>query len=417
MMNPSNIRSIFNNKKPMRTRSTDKSANLRRAAGIFVSFALIFVLATGLSMPIPFDGKGKLARTFSLATPAEANNTYYSFTTGHNLSLTLTSDPAVADLIDTNHDWSLINHVEGYKGDNLSAEGTDPQLVLGTEFGAGPLPNGGTDTFIQANKGNTSAVNNGGLAEFDRAPEAADICYGFQGNVQSDNPYIVFYINTTGYSDIKMSYRVRDVDAGNNSSVSQIALQYRVGTTGNFVNVPAGYIADATDGPNIKGRVTTRNVTLPAAVNDQPQVQVRLIATNAAGPDEWIGVNNVILGPFAPTAAGVDVGGRVISPYGRPLMNATVHMFDSYGNIRTARTNPFGYYRFQDIAAGETYIFEINSKRYAFTNSIRTMFVTDSVETLDFYADPIGLETPKAEEPPVKAKPLFQKGRFPFVKH
>ncbi len=59
--------------------------------------------------------------------------------------------------------------VEGYKGDNLSVEGTDPQTVLTTEFVNNSLPSGNT-TFIQANKGHTSAVNNGGLAEFDGRP-------------------------------------------------------------------------------------------------------------------------------------------------------------------------------------------------------------------------------------------------------
>jgi hypothetical protein len=398
----------------MNIQSSTKFVNLRRAAGVLASFALIFALLSGLSLPVPFNGEGTApAKRFSLTTPVGANTNYYNFS-GGNLSLTLTSSPSVADLIDANNDWSLVNYVEGYKGDNLSAEGTDPQLVTNTEFVSNILPIDGSETFIQANKGNTSAVNNGGLAEFDRAPDALDICYGFQGNVQSDNPYMVFYINTTGYNDIKMSYRVRDVDAGNNSSVSAIALQYRIGNTGPFINLSDGYIADATQGPNIKGLVTTRNVTLPAAVNNQPQVQIRLITSNAAGPDEWIGVNNIIIGPFAPTAASVNVGGQVISPYGRPLMNATISLFDSYGNVRTAITNPFGFYRFEDVSAGETYIVEIRSKRYSFPEATRTLFVTEDMDSVNFAAEPIG-ESPKAEPVSVKASTSLRKSAPVFV--
>jgi hypothetical protein len=383
----------------------NKVTSLRRKAGMSVAFCLVSVLTAGVMLPLPFNTDlAILPEGIKIVPSVEANNTYYNFTSG-NLSLYLTSDTASADRIASNDDWSLMQSVEGYKGDDLSAEGTDPQTVLTTEFGAGPLPGGGTDTFIQANKGNTSAVNNGGLAEFDRAPDLLDICYGFQGNVQSDNPYIVFYLNTTGYSDIRMSYRVRDVDAGNNSAVSQIALQYRVGTTGNFVNVPAGYIADATQGPSIKGLVTTRYVSLPAAVNNQPQVQIRLITSNAAGPDEWIGVNNIIIGPFSPTAASVAVGGQVISPYGRPLANATVTMYDARGDIRTARTNPFGYYRFEELSAGETYIFEVRSKLYAFPNATRTIFVTEDMDSLNFSAEPEAVQ-------PVKEERQTRKGSF-----
>ena len=364
----------------------DKSTFVRKSASVLVASSLIFVLFFGFTLPIPFGGDGKTnSLSFSPVTPVSAGNTYYNFSTG-NLSLTLTAAPSSADLIDTNHDWSNVPHVEGYRGDDLAAEGADPQTVTGTETGAGfPLPST-ADTYIQANKGNTSAVNNGGLAEFDRAPDANNICYGFQGNVQADNPYMVFYINTTGYFGINMSYRVRDVDAGNNSSVSQIALQYRVGQTGPFINVPTGYISDATDGPNISGRTTTRNVALPAAVNNQPQVQVRLITSNAPGPDEWIGVNNIILGPFAPTAAGATIGGRIYSPYGTPLANTQVLMYDNMGGVRTAISNAFGYYRFEGVTVGETYIFEVRSKRYTFTEAIRTFSVQEDFDSLDFYA-------------------------------
>ncbi|HEX8367548.1 MAG TPA: carboxypeptidase-like regulatory domain-containing protein [Pyrinomonadaceae bacterium] len=364
-----------------------KSAFVQKGASFFVALCLVFVLFFGFTLPLPFGGNGDvLPERFSLGTSVSASSTYYDFSSG-NLSLSLTADPASADIISSNHDWSNVPHVQGYRGDDLAAEGVDPQTVTGTETGAGfPLPLT-ADTYIQANKGNTSAVNNGGLAEFDRAPDANNICYGFQGNVQADNPYMVFYIKTTGRTGINMSYRVRDVDAGNNSSVSQIALQYRIGESGPFVNVPTGYIADATDGPNISGRTTTRFVALPAAVNNQPQVQVRLITSNAAGPDEWIGVNNVILGPFAPTAAAANIGGRIYSPSGSPLANAQMLMYDNTGNVRTARSNAFGYYRFEGVTVGETYIFEVRSKRYVFTEAIRVLSVQEDFDSLDFYAD------------------------------
>lgn len=379
------------------------SAFARRAASGFIASLLVLVLFFGFTLPLPFggDGDGNSSKGFSLVTPVGATNTYFNFATaGTNLSLSLT--PATANAITSNDDWSGVPSVEGYDGKGLTAtHGVDPQTVLGTGFAANALPSGNS-TQVNANKGNPSAFNAGGVTEFDTGTPLA---YGFQGNVQA-NPFMVFYLNTSGISStINVSYRVEDIDGGNNSSVSPIALQYRVGTTGNFVNVPAGFIADATDGPNISGRVTTRNVPLPAAVNNQPQVQVRLITTNAAAPDgsstpdEWIGVNNVVVGPFAPTAAGATVGGRIFSPYGNPLANAQVLVYDASGGVRTTISNGFGYYRFEDLTVGETYIFEIRSKRYTFTEPIRVVSVQEDLQSLDFYAAGASVLNLKAEAP------------------
>jgi hypothetical protein len=368
-----------------------KSSFARQTASLFAASGLIFVLFFGFTLPLPFggDGAGK-SQGFSLATPVGATNTYYNFSSGN---LTLELSPASVNMITTNDDWSGVPSVEGYEGKNLTAtHGVDPQTILGTEFASNALPSAGS-TQVNANKGNPSAFNAGGVTEFDTGTYLA---FGFQGNVQA-NPYMVFYINTTGRTNIMMSYRVQDIDGGNNSSVSPIALQYRVGTTGSFVNVPAGFIADATDGPNIVGRTTTRSLTLPAAVNNQPQVQVRIITTNAAAPDgtstpdEWIGVNNVVLGPFAPTAGAATIGGRIYAPSGAPLANAQVLMYDNTGGARTALSNAFGYYRFEGVTVGETYIFEVRSKRYVFTEAIRVLSVQEDFDTLDFYADASGL--------------------------
>ena len=72
----------------------------------------------------------------------------------------------------------------------------------------------------------------------------------------------------------------------------------------------------------------------------------------------------------APTAASVSVSGRVRTPHGKGLINAFVTLTDSTGNRRLARTTAFGYFHFQDVAAGETYIVGVLSKRYRFTPQV-----------------------------------------------
>src|SRR5690606_21537048 len=68
--------------------------------------------------------------------------------------------------------------------------------------------------------------------------------------------------------------------------------QYRVGTSGDFINVPEGYIADATDNGSAT-KVTPVDVVLPAAAGNQPVVQIRIITGNALGSDEWIGIDDI----------------------------------------------------------------------------------------------------------------------------
>ena len=93
-------------------------------------------------------------------------------------------------------------------------------------------------------------------------------------------------------SNITVSYNLRDIDPTADNAVQQFALQYRVGSSGNFTNVPAGYVADATTGGSAT-LVTPVSAVLPAEASNQPLVQVRVMTTNAASNDEWVGVDDI----------------------------------------------------------------------------------------------------------------------------
>ena len=67
-----------------------------------------------------------------------------------------------------------------------------------------------------------------------------------------------------------------------------------------------------------------------------------------------------------PTAAGVSVSGRVVTPDGRGLRNAAVSMTDSNGAKRTITTSSFGYFTFDNVGAGQTYILGVRDKRFRF---------------------------------------------------
>ena len=52
-------------------------------------------------------------------------------------------------------------------------------------------------------------------------------------------------------------------------------------------------MADASSGPSLATLVTPVNVTLPAAAEKQPIVEIRIITTDAVGSDEWIGIDDI----------------------------------------------------------------------------------------------------------------------------
>src|SRR6185295_5322833 len=147
-----------------------------------------------------------------------------------------------------------------------------------------------------ANQANPNTQATGGIAEFDGI---ANPVVALQGSGTADAPHIVIAVNTTGMSGIKVAYNLRDIDGSTDNAVQPVALQFRVGSTGNYTNIPAGFVADATTGPSLATLVTPVSVTLPAAADNQPLIQIRIMTANAVGNDEWVGIDDIIV--FVPT--------------------------------------------------------------------------------------------------------------------
>lgn len=90
---------------------------------------------------------------------------------------------------------------------------------------------------------------------------------------------------------------------------------------------------------------------------------------------------------FAPTAASVTVGGQVKTVLGRGIGKAHITMIDATGETRVAFTNPFGYFRFADVPAGETYIFNVRAKRYSFNQPTQIRSIFGEIDNIVFVAD------------------------------
>jgi hypothetical protein len=87
---------------------------------------------------------------------------------------------------------------------------------------------------------------------------------------------------------------------------------------------------------------------------------------------------------LGPTAASVSISGRVLTAAGRGIRNVTVTMIDSQGRERTAQTTSFGYYRFDDVEAGETVTITAKARRFKFSQSTIVRTTNDSVTNADF---------------------------------
>jgi uncharacterized protein len=203
-----------------------------------------------------------------------------------------------AGLITANNDWSGVPSIEGFLGQDIATTtGVDPQTLLTVSA----LPN---DLNVIANQTNPNTLNTGGVAEFDTLSDPA---VALQGSGTADVPYILIYLNTTGVQNVNVAYNLRDLDGSTDNAIQPVALQYRVGNSGNFINIPSAFVADASTGPSLATLVTPVSATLPAAANNQALVQVRVITANAVGNDEWIGIDDISITSTPVAGAGVIV--------------------------------------------------------------------------------------------------------------
>lgn len=192
-----------------------------------------------------------------------------------------------AGLITTNDDWNGVPSIVGYLGDIDAGSPTnvDARTLTGPALGA---------VDVIANQTST-AINNGGVAEF----AIANPTVALQGSGTADAPSLVIYLDATGRQNVNVAFNARDIDSLAEDAAQQINVQYRIGNSGDWTNVPNGYFPDVTT-VSTATQVTPVSLLLPAAVNGQAQVQVRIMTTNAGGNDEWVGIDDIVVSS-APT--------------------------------------------------------------------------------------------------------------------
>ena len=264
---------------------------------------------------------------------------FYKLSTG-----SFSQDWSNKNLITTLNDWSGVASIMGYRGDDIvTSAGKDANLAL-ADNGANSIVN------VLVNQTNPNTLATGGVAEFD----IANPVVALQGSGTADAPNLVMYFDATGTQDVHLSMDLRDIDGSGDNAIQQIAVQYRIGDSGTWTNLPSAYTADATVGGSATA-VTHIEVTLPAAVNNLPQVEIRVLTTDAVGSDEWVGIDNIVVSSkplvvvadtTAPTIAGsapadnatnVAPGANLTLTFSEAvsLGNGTITLTDNAGDVRT----------------------------------------------------------------------------------
>jgi len=147
-----------------------------------------------------------------------------------------------------------------------------------------------------------------------------------QGSGTADVPHLVINLNTSGTTALNIAYNLRDLD-NTDVAVQPFALQYRVGNTGAYTNLPAGFVADASNDAT-STLVTPVSAALPVAAENQPLVQVRIITANAVGNDAMVGIDDIaVTGTGGGTVSLSGVGSAspsAVPPGGVTLLTTTV---------------------------------------------------------------------------------------------
>lgn len=157
-----------------------------------------------------------------------------------------------------------------------------------------------------------------------------------------------------------------------------------------FTTPITGGAAGALDGNLAANRVTLTFSITGLSIPNGTEVMLRWSDPDHTGADHGISIDDFSVTPMASTAAPASISGRVLTAGGKSISNAIVTI--SGGNLpapRTIATGHFGYYSFEGLATGQSYVLSVSgAKRYTFANPTRIITLQDDVLDANFVAEP-----------------------------
>ncbi len=180
------------------------------------------------------------------------------------------------------------------------------------------------------------------------------------------------------------------------------------GTSGDKLNV-AAMLGELTDNG---GQTDTHRILAGSAAFDAGDNCVMTMSCAANNPPAALTSDQrgtgftrqlgsaIEIGAFeglAPTAAEVTISGRILTGDGRGVTGAFVILTDQSGMTRTVRTKAFGYYRFDNVAAGGTVILSVASKRFQYVPQV--ISATQNLSEINLFAAPSDSKLLKIVQP------------------
>lgn len=204
------------------------------------------------------------------------------------------------------------------------------------------------------------------------------------------------YTGVTTVTSVKIAYTGELWRYGGSLLADPLTFQYAVNATnifqGTYIANPTFDfvrpitslgLAGARDGNAAANQTITPYTTLNVTLNTNDRLYVRWVDNNIAGNDDGLAIDDFGLALPA-LGAHVRVGGRVIDSNNQGISNTTIRMTLPDGTVRVARSSSFGYYSFNEVEVGETYVLSASHRRYQFSNATQVVSVNDNKDDLNF---------------------------------
>lgn len=318
------------------------------------------------------------------------------------------SIPAERNLISANNRSGILIQSSGSINNQIIGNfiGTDINGTadLGNDDTGIEVGSDGANTIGGVNPGDGNRIAFNGIGV--RVSATLSVGNSIRGNAIFSNDTLGIDLEALGVTNNDAG----DADTGaNNLQNFPVILSASIGSTtvqGTFSSIPntvftldfySSQTADSSNHGEGENYLGSASVTTNAAGSasffvafpqNTPIGQfITATATDPAGNTSEFSEARPIL---APTAASASISGRIKTSDGRGISKARLVLANaSTGEVSHAVSSSFGYYRFNDLPVGETYILTISSKRFSFKPNTRVIALLDELTDEDFEALPL----------------------------
>jgi Carboxypeptidase regulatory-like domain len=243
--------------------------------------------------------------------------------------------------------------------------------------------------------GNGSS-NNGGLYSFGNTASADRAIGSLASSGTGTVTFGVCFTNNTGFTltNLAVNYTGEQWRVGSTPALGDtIAFSYQAGVNsvlaaGAWTNVTALNFASPTISPNnsaVDGNVAPNRTIIPItlitglSIANGSDFCLRWTDIDNTGADYGASIDDLTV-TLGPTAASANVRGRVMNDFGRPISRASITILNTQsGETKSARSNQFGYFNFNELNVGDFYVLQTERKGYQFEqNSFQLLENLDS---------------------------------------